>query len=463
MPTRRSVLIIEDTIRLAELYVSQLVPLGVKTEVAHNGEVGLERVKHLRPAVILLDIQLPGIDGFEVLRRLARESNPAVVIVMTAHSTINTAVEAMKLGANDFLVKPFDAERLRVTVANALERSTLGQIVEEIQQGARRSYHDFVGASLPMQAVYRTIDASAPSKASVFITGESGTGKELCAEAIHKQGPRRNASFIAINCGAIPRDLMETEMFGHKRGSFTGAVSDRVGAAEMADGGTLFLDEIGEMDIGLQAKLLRFVQTGVFYRIGEDTPRKVNTRFIAATNADPLDAVADGRLREDLYYRLNVIPIDMPPLRERFEDVALIAETLLRKFAAEEGKSFRAFTREVLEVLRAYHWPGNVRQLQNVIRNTVVLNEGDAVTVDMLPAPLSEYATTATTNPPVRVAGNPRPSGSDSDILPLREVEREAVERAIALCGGNIPRAAAALDVAPSTLYRKRLAWTETN
>ncbi len=456
-------LLIEDSIRLADLYVSQLVALGVSTDVAHSGEVGLERARQDDPSVILLDIQLPGISGFDVLRQLREEGNPAVVIVMTAHSTINTAVEAMKLGAYDFLVKPFDSERLRVTVANALERRALEEIVDEIQQGARAQYHGFVGASLPMQAVYRTIDASASSKASVFITGESGTGKELCAEAIHRQGPRKDGPFIAINCGAIPRELIETEIFGHKRGSFTGAVSDRVGAAEMADGGTLFLDEIGEMDTALQPKLLRLTQTGMFHRVGEDKPRKVDTRFIAATNIDPMAAVADGRLREDLYYRLNVIPIELPPLRDRGDDILMIAESFLQKFAQEEGRSFTAFSSEVADIFRAYEWPGNVRQLQNVVRNTVVLNDAQIVTPDMLPAPLSDWQGHLSARPARRIEGISTDMGpaSSRDIHSLAEVEKQAIERAVEICGGNIPKAAAALGVAPSTLYRKRQAWVE--
>lgn len=472
MSARRSVLLIEDSPQLAKLYETQLLPLQVPTSLASTGETGLNLARSDKPDVIVLDIQLPGISGFDVLRTLKDEGNNAVIVVMTAHSTINTAVEAMRLGAYDFLVKPFDAERLRVTVANALEHRELTQIVDVIQQGARATYHDFIGSSLPMQAVYRTIDASAASKASVFITGESGTGKEVCAEAIHREGPRRNGPFIAINCGAIPGDLMESEIFGHKRGSFTGAVADRVGAAELADGGTLFLDELAEMDIGLQVKLLRFTQTGVFYRVGETKAKKVDTRFISATNLDPTEAIANGQLREDLYYRLNVIPIQMPPLRERGDDVVRIAEALLAGFAKEEGKRFESLDADVSTLFRHYEWPGNVRQLQNVLRNVVVLHDGDTVTLDMLPAPLSDFdgeddGSMPYTGPERRsttLAPDPAPPASDiepePDAIPtLAEVERDAIERAVAICGGNIPRAAAALGVAPSTLYRKRQSW----
>jgi len=323
-----------------------------------------------------------------------------------------------------------------------------------------------------MQGVYRIIESAAPSKATVFITGESGSGKEVCAQAIHDTGQRRDKPFVAINCGAIPGDLMESEIFGHVKGAFTGASGDREGAATMADGGTLFLDEICEMDLALQTKLLRFVQTGVVQKVGSDRPHKVDVRLICATNKDPLKEVETGRFREDLYYRLHVVPITLPPLRARNGDILAIAEHFLQSFAAEEGKAFQHFTAETLEVIGAYEWPGNVRQLQNVIRNIVVLHDGEEVTPEMLPPPLDRlaegrapatgrsaelrelHAARDLTAPPSK------PREGDG-IRPLWQVERDTIEAAIDACEGNIPKAAALLEISPSTIYRKRLSWDE--
>src|SRR5690606_38452833 len=266
-----------------------------------------------------------------------------------------------------------------------LERQRLSRIVETYRSEIdRRSYAGFVGSSLSMQAVYRTIDAAATSKATIFITGESGTGKEVCAEAIHQKSPRRDGPFVAINCAAIPKELMESEIFGHVKGAFTGAIGDREGAAARADGGTLFLDEVCEMPLDLQVKLLRFVQLGSFMKVGGTETRQVDVRFICATNRDPLQEVAAGNFREDLYYRLHVIPLHMPPLRERERDVLDLAHHFLASFAAEEHKAFRRFAPEAEALLLSYDWPGNVRQLQNVLRNIVVLNEGETVEKAML-------------------------------------------------------------------------------
>jgi two-component system repressor protein LuxO len=319
-----------------------------------------------------------------------------------------------------------------------------------------------------MQGVYRTIESAAPSRATVFVTGESGTGKELCAEAIHAESPRRDRPFIALNCAAIPRDLMESEIFGHVKGAFTGAAGRRDGAASRADGGTLFLDEICEMDLDLQSKLLRFVQTGRFQRVGDSKEEQVDIRIVCATNRNPLDEVKAGRFREDLFYRLNVIPVHLPPLRDRGDDILAIAAELLRRMAREEDKDFSGFARPAADALLAWLWPGNVRELANVIRNVVVLNNGDKVAFEMLPAqfhhrsasaPASDTVTPAvieaeqTATPELPVAGTP------AQIRPLWQEERDAIERAIALCDGNIPKAAALLEISASTIYRKRTAW----
>jgi DNA-binding NtrC family response regulator len=317
---------------------------------------------------------------------------------------------------------------------------------------------------MAMQAVYRIIESAAPSKATVFITGESGTGKEVCAEAIHQCSPRREQPFIALNCAAIPHDLMESEIFGHVKGSFTGAQGDRKGAASLADGGTLFLDEICEMDLDLQSKLLRFIQTGTLQRVGSGKLETVDVRFICATNRDPLLEVKAGRFREDLYYRLHVIPLYLPPLRERGEDILLLARSLLQNYAKEENKRFRDFDAAAARVLLDYPWPGNVRELQNVVRNIVVLNDKELVSPDILPPPLNgvralAVATTAAQQP-AATATTPAVGGP---IRPLWLVEKEVIEQAIASCDGNIPKAAALLEISPSTIYRKKQGWEEAN
>ena len=443
------VLLVEDTVDLAAMYVEQLRDEPVTVVHVATGAAALAAIEKRAPHAILLDLRLPDLDGLDILRHVTGRRLACAVIVITGHGTVAIAVEAMRAGAYDFLEKPFPATRLIITLRNALEHRRLSHLVETYDDFGRERYCGFIGSSLPMQAVYRIVDAAAASKATVFVTGESGTGKEVCAEAIHRQSPRRDRPFIALNCGAIPKELMESEIFGHVKGAFTGAVSRRDGAASLADGGTLFLDEICDMELGLQTKLLRFIQTGSFQRVGGTAIESVDIRFVCATNRDSWTEVEAGRFREDLYYRLHVIPIELPPLRQLGPDVLAIARTLLVRYAKEEGKRFRRLDPATETVLAAYHWPGNVRQLQNVIRNAVVLNQGETVTPEMLPAPLDAPA----------AAAAPSPAADGGETRPLWMVEKEAIERAIAQAGGNIPRAAARLEVSPSTIYRKRLAW----
>ncbi|WP_448203670.1 sigma-54-dependent transcriptional regulator [Azospirillum sp. sgz302134] len=457
------VLLVEDTPSLARVYAEYLKKECCNPVVTvETGAAALEQLADGAPRIVLLDLQLPDMHGMDVLKRINAQALPCAVIIITAHGSVGVAVEAMRQGAYDFLVKPFTADRLTITVRNASERLRLAQIVDTFEKDLGRSrYHGFIGSSLAMQAVYRIIDSAASSRATVFITGESGTGKEVCAEAIHRQSPRAEKPFVAINCGAIPKDLMESEIFGHVKGSFTGAVADREGAAARAGGGTLFLDEICELAPDLQTKLLRFIQTGTYTPVGGSKLEKVDLRIVCATNRDPLREVEEGRFREDLYYRLHVIPLHLPALREREDDVLEIARHLLADYAREEGKSFVRFSPEAEHALRTYHWPGNVRQVQNVVRNIVVLHDGDTVTPAMLPPPLG-----APPGPAGASHGNghahpvtaPQPP-SPKAVKPLWETERDAIEEAIAACDGNIPRAAALLEISASTIYRKRLAW----
>ncbi|MCK6262156.1 sigma-54 dependent transcriptional regulator [Vibrio sp. ZSDE26] len=445
-------LMVEDTASVAALYRSYLTPLGLDINIVGTGRDAIDSLKNRTPDLILLDLRLPDMTGMDVLESV-KQSHPDVpVIFMTAHGSIDTAVEAMRLGAQDFLIKPCEADRLRVTVNNAIRKAS--KLKNKDDYPGNQNYQGFIGSSLTMQAVYRTIDSAAMSKASIFITGESGTGKEVCAEAIHAASKRGDKPFIAINCAAIPKDLIESELFGHVKGAFTGAATDRQGAAELADGGTLFLDELCEMDLDLQTKLLRFIQTGTFQKVGSSKMKSVDVRFVCATNRDPWKEVQEGRFREDLYYRLYVIPLHLPPLRERGEDVIEIAYSLLGFMSNEEGKGFVRLSPEVVERFNRYEWPGNVRQLQNILRNVVVLNNGKEINLDMLPPPLN-----LPTENQIRVEKTVKESLSVHEIFPLWQTEKTAIEQAIEACEGNIPRAAGYLDVSPSTIYRKLQAW----
>ena len=464
MTNKSNVLLVEDSTPLAAIYQEYLKLLPVKVTHVETGVQAKEFIAQNIPSIVLLDLNLPDISGKEILQWIQDNKFPTSVIIITANNSIDIAVDMMRMGATDFLDKPIDANRLQTTVRNTLETNRLKHIVEDYQQAFdREHYHGFIGTSLPMQTVYRIIDSVAPSKASVFITGESGTGKEVCAEAIHNQGSRANAPFIALNCGAIPHDLMESEIFGHIKGAFTGAAADRQGAASLADGGTLFLDEIGEMDMDLQTKLLRFVQTGKFQKVGSSKEESVDIRFICATNRDPQEAVSAGTFREDLYYRLHVVPLQLPPLHDRGDDILAIANNFLVTYAKEENKSFQSFSPDVEVILMRYAWPGNVRQLQNVIRNIVVLHDDTQVMSQHLPPPLnsalSEFTTPINNTDQSDVPVNK--ATITNDIRPLAQVEREVIEHAIALCGDNIPKAAALLDVSPSTIYRKKQTWEQ--
>jgi len=466
-----NVLIVEDSHSIALLYREYLRNEAIQLTLVETGNEALDSIKNNPPHVMLLDLQLPDMDGMAILKYVTDQRLATSVLVVTGHGSVNVAVDAMRNGAFDFVEKPFAPERLLITLRNALERQRLSALVESYKEGFRDNYHEFIGSSIVMRGIYHIIESAAPSKATVFITGESGTGKELCAEAIHKESDRKNNAFVAINCAAIPRDLMESEIFGHVKGAFTGAHLTRQGAAATANGGTLFLDEICDMDMDLQTKFLRFIQTGSYQPVGSSELKKADIRFICATNKDPLKEVAAGRFREDLYYRLHVIPITLPALRKRDADVMMIARKFLLEYCEEEGKHFKDFMPETEAMFLAYNWPGNVRQLQNVMRNIVVLNDGDLVSPEMLPPPLNHF------HPQINHLNEGIPmkpsissitsSQKHSSILPdsvekirpLIDIEREIIERAIDLCNGNIPKAAIHLGISASTIYRKKQNW----
>ena len=445
---------------MAEMYKEYLEGDSYQVDVVSTGQGALVKLQQALPSAVVLDVNLPDMSGMDVLKYIHEQQLPIVSLVITGHGSVDLAVESMNLGAYDFIEKPFTAKRLKHTLSNALEHQALTETLDTLKdEYGRNGFEDFIGSSMPMQGVYRIIESAAPSNATVFITGESGTGKEVCATSIHKRSQRAKEPFIALNCGAIPHDLMESEIFGHTKGAFTGAVSAREGAAARAHGGTFFLDELCEMDLDLQTKLLRFIQTGTFQKVGSNAVETVDVRFICATNKDPLDEVKKGNFREDLYYRLHVIPIHLPPLRDRGQDIALIMNSLLKEYAGEENKAFANFSGEAEMIMQSYDWPGNVRQLQNVIRNVVVLNNGDSVNQDMLPPPLNELPLSM---PLIRTA-TPSAAGFEatSDIKPLWQTEKQAIEAAISYCDDNIPKAAALLEVSASTIYRKRERWEE--
>lgn len=471
----RAILIAEDARELAALYAHILEKDGYQPTICSSGAELISTIEgaSFSPALVLLDIRLPDMDGLEVLSLLKNKGFDQPVIIMTGHASINLAVGAMQGGATDFLVKPFSDERLLESVAKALaltgltskallsyphnpsEEEPTQKITPASRIKKRANFGSFIGTSQIMQQTYDVIQSAAKSNATVFITGESGTGKELCAEAIHKLSQRSSCPFVAINCAAIGRDLLESELFGHVKGAFTGAISDHDGAVMQAHGGTLFLDEIGEMTTDMQTKLLRFLQNLSFRKVGGSKTEMANVRIVCATNKDPAQEIAAGRLRQDLYYRLHVIPIEMPPLRARKVDILDIADYFLRQYAKEERKGFLSFSQEVEAVLLAHPWEGNVRELQNMIRGIVVMHDGRDVDLPMLPAHMAKFMPHTT-----RTDKKDLPFKSKT-IEPLWMTERSAIESAIAHCAGNIPKAAALLEISPSTIYRKKMGWEQ--
>ncbi|MEZ8021159.1 sigma-54-dependent transcriptional regulator [Vibrio splendidus] len=493
---RPKVLLVEDSTSLAVLYKQYVKDEPYDIFHVETGAEAKTFIERHSPQLVILDLKLPDMPGEEVLDWISENEIPTAVVIATAHGSVNIAVDLIQRGAEDFLEKPIQADRLKTSVRLHLKRAKLENLVDDMQSKFDRDrFHNFIGSCLPMQAVYKIIDSVAPTTASVFINGESGTGKEVCAEAIHQESQRNSKPFVAINCGAIPRDLMESEIFGHVKGAFTGATTDRKGAAMQAHGGTLFLDELCEMELEMQKKLLRFLQTGTFTPLGGNREIKVDIRIICATNRDPLVEVEEGRFREDLYYRVHVVPIEMPPLRERGSDIVTLSNHFLKLYAKQDKKKFKSIDKETQNLLKRYAWPGNVRQLQNIIRNIVVLNNEASVTKDMLPPPINkvDVATPSKSVTPIRVATpqtavveapeaklppitpeeleqssvvpannnqiTPVFTTSQGAIRPMWQIEREAIQHAINYCDGNVLNAAVLLELSPSTVYRKKQAW----
>ena len=469
----KKILLLEETVSSIEYYKAFFKPSEYTVKGCDDNKAIIEVASSFQPDVIVLgysDIKIQK----KILRKLVNSWPDTPVIVMTEHGSIQIAIDIMRYGAFDFLLKPFSEKRFLSSIKEALLNFDRKEVVSKRKSSVKES---FIGSSLVMKELYRKIDKVAKSHANVFITGDSGTGKELCAESIHKGSPRKNRAFVAINCAAIPAELMESEIFGHVKGAFTGAISNRDGSATLANHGTLFLDEIGEMSLSLQAKLLRFLQTGVYQKVGGSKELKSDIRVLCATNRNPLEEVKEGRLREDLYYRLHVLPIHMPPLEDRDRDVLEIADMLLEKYSEEEGRVFSSFSSRAQETILNYDWPGNVRELQNLIRHIVVMAEDKPVITQKV---LSEF---------LYVSNKPRISKEilkifdekesirsedieiypwdtktpfyTKEMAPLWKIEKETIENVINECDGNILKAAAILEISPSTIYRKKSSWED--
>jgi two-component system NtrC family response regulator len=439
----RKVLLIDDDASLRRVTEYSLHSAGFQVLSAVDGKQGLASFKADHPQVVITDIQMPGVSGYEVLQQIKAERPETVVIVITAYSSVEKAVDAMKQGAYDYLAKPFSRDELVMVVEKAFNLLGLQEENQRLRDELEHQvdFSHMVGISDGMRSVFDVVRRVAPTEAGVLITGESGTGKELIAKAIHQGGGRSKEPFIAINCAAIPANLLESELFGHVRGAFTDAVRDRTGKFEQADGGTLFLDEVGEMPMELQPKLLRVLQEMEVEPVG-GTARSVDVRIIAATNQDVELAIEEGRFREDLYYRLSIIPIELPPLRERPEDIPLLIEHFLKRYSAATPITVSA---AAFECLKAYPWPGNVRELQNAVERLVVLNHGEVIEPEHLPAKFCAPPSSSRS----RVVELP-PEGYSLEAL-----EREVVVQALERNDWNQTRAADFLQVPRHTLiYR---------
>ena len=449
MSQAERVLIVEDEDATRAGLAELVRTWGFVTEAAANGEEALKLVTTFRPSIVVTDMVMPKMDGLELLRSLKDEADQLKVILLTAQGSVETAVDALKHGAADYLTKPVDTQKLKLLLSSIAELNAQKRENEALRRQLKEkgSFGRIVGNSLKMRKIYQVIEQAAPTPASVLIIGESGTGKELVAQTIHQLSPRTEAPFVAINCAAIPETLLESEIFGHERGAFTGAVDRRAGCFELADRGTLFLDEIAEMVPVTQVKLLRVLQERRFRRLGGRVEQDVDVRVIAATNLNPVDAIREGKLRDDLYYRLNVFTIELPPLRERKDDLPLIIQSLLDEFNQRDRRNVQAVTPDAMRMLELYDWPGNVRELRNVIERATILAKGEFIE----PTHLPRFGTS-----PRHV--EPPTSSSAVTIAPgmtVDEAERKLIIATLEASGNNKTRAAEMLGISLKTLHNK--------
>jgi len=438
------VLVVDDEPHIRAALAQILEKAGYQAATAASGDEALALLHDRAFDVVVTDLKMVGTGGLEVLRAVKQRQPETEVILLTAYGTIASAVEAMKLGAYDYVTKPADAERLLHLVGKALEHRALRREVRELREQAavREGFERIVGRSLRMREVYERVRQVAPTSATVLISGESGTGKELVARAIHNRSPRRGGPFVTLNCGALPETLLESELFGYERGAFTGAVATKAGRIEQADGGTLFLDEVGEMSPKTQIDFLRVLQEREFRRLGGTRPIRVDVRFIAATNKDLAAAVRAGAFREDLYYRLAVVPIALPPLRERTEDIPLLATVFLHEFCARYARAEKSFSASALQALREYAWPGNVRELRNLVERLVV------TVPDRIIRPVHLPSTILTGERPEQSLTIPLG-------IPLQVVEEQVIRRTLDAITSNRERAARILGISPRALHYK--------
>ena len=444
--TSERVLIVEDD-PAARIGLEQLVKSwGFIAESASDGEEALEKVTSFRPAIVITDMVMPRMDGLALLRALPQVGADVTTLLLTAQGTVETAVEAMKEGAYDYLTKPVDIQRLKILLDKIVERLETMREVKSLRRQLREhgTFGSLIGNSPEMRKIYQVVEQAAPTAASVLITGESGTGKELIAQTIHQLSPRATFPFIAINCAAIPETLLESEIFGHEKGAFTGAADRRQGCFELADRGTLFLDEIGEMTPATQVKLLRVLQERRFRRLGGRNEQSVDVRVIAATNIDPAEAVKAGKLREDLYYRLNVFAFRLPTLRERKDDLPLLVQAFINEFNQRNQKAIASLDQQAMRMIEHYNWPGNVRELRNVIERATILAPGPFIEAKHLPPVLAE-------EPPPQH----QPQLALSPGTTVEEAERRLIMMTLAHTRDNKTRAAEILGISLKTLHNK--------
>ncbi|GMR04397.1 MAG: sigma-54 dependent transcriptional regulator [Thermodesulfobacteriota bacterium] len=441
----KTILVVDDERDIRDALTGVLADEGYHVTTAATAEEALDALRTTAPDLILLDIWLPGMDGMEALERIKASQSSMQIIMISGHANIETAVKATKLGAYDFIEKPISLDKFILTVEHALEQKRLADENRELRDKALTRY-EIIGGTDVMEALKKGIRTVAPAKSWVLITGENGTGKEFVARNIHLLSERAAKPFIEVNCAAIPEELIESELFGHEKGAFTSAVARKKGKFDMADHGTIFLDEIGDMSLKTQAKILRILQEQSFERVGGTELITVDVRVIAATNKDLKEEISRGAFREDLFYRLNVIPLHVPPLRERMDDVPLLMEHFLNEFSNQTTREAPQVEKQALDMLRRYNWPGNVRELKNLMERLVIMTPGDTITVDDLP----EY-----------IVGIERPpySGNlfgNSHLRDARRVfEKEFILRKLKLNNGNIAKTAEAIGVERSHLYRK--------
>lgn len=440
---KRKILVVDDEPDIVETLKFRLEAQGYEANGVSSGEEAIQKVKEADFDVVIADLKMPGIDGLGVLKAIKKIDAELPVIILTGHGTIETAVKTMREGAYDYILKPLQQEELKKAVSNALKMYRLVGEKRYLQQKLRASYNfgNIIGNSPKMEEIYRLIQKVAPTASTVMIYGETGTGKELLAHAIHFNSLRRERPFVAVNCSALPETLLESELFGYRKGAFTGAYTDKAGRFELADEGTIFLDEIGDMNPSLQMKILRVLQEREFERVGGTKTTKIDVRVIAATNRDVEKAIKEGTFREELYYRLNVVPIHLPPLRERMGDLSLLTEHFLQKYNQETGKKVQNISPEAMDSLMRYDWPGNIRELENVIERAVILSDGESIVPEDLSLNPSHI--------------EPFMEAKDNLKEALGEYEREHIIRILAKTDKNKSRAAQALGVSLSSLYRK--------